>query len=329
MGRKRKPGTEWMPQRVYQGKSAYEYRPTSGECIRLAPLGASKAAVIRRYDDEVKKREILIGSFGNLVDEFFSSPAFVKLAKRTQQDYRRYSEAVVPVFGRIASNRIKPQHIRQYMDKRGTATEVQANREHSFMSKVFSWSYERGKVDLNPCLKVKKFTEQSRDRYITDEEYFAVLAEAPPMLQAAMEISYCCAARQGDVIALERSQLLDEGIFIKQGKTNKAQIKQWTDRLRAAVKLALTCHSVSSKRYVLANEKGQQITGTVLRSAYRKAKTRAAKKHPELSFDFTFHDIKARSISDWDGDKQKFSGHKTAAQVAIYDRKVPVVGTHE
>ncbi|WP_371419511.1 site-specific integrase [Hafnia paralvei] len=53
---------------------------------------------------------------------------------------------------------------------------------------------------------------------------------------------------------------------------------------------------------------------------------------PELSFDFTFHDLKAKGISDLEGsilDKQKISGHKTASQTALYDRKVeivPVVG---
>ena len=31
-------------------------------------------------------------------------------------------------------------------------------------------SYERGKVSLNPCLKVRIFTETPRRQYITDEE---------------------------------------------------------------------------------------------------------------------------------------------------------------
>jgi hypothetical protein len=56
------------------------------------------------------------------------------------------------------------------MDKREATSKVQANREHSFMSKVFSWGYERGKINLNPCLKVRKLTETARYRYITDDE---------------------------------------------------------------------------------------------------------------------------------------------------------------
>lgn len=36
---------------------------------------------------------------------------------------------------------------------------------------------------------------------------------------------------------------------------------------------------------------------------------------------FTFHDLKAKGISDFAGDKQRAGGHRTAAMVAVYDRK--------
>lgn len=55
-----------------------------------------------------------------------------------------------------------------------------------------------------------------------------------------MEIAYLCAARQADVLALTYSQLAENGIYIKQGKTGVAQIKSWTDLLRAAIKLSDT-----------------------------------------------------------------------------------------
>ncbi|WP_115115931.1 integrase [Serratia marcescens] len=52
----------------------------------------------------------------------------------------------------------------------------------------------------------------------------------------------------------------------------------------------------------------------------------------KLSFDFTFHALKANGISDLEGsltEKQAISGHKSISQTARYDRKtkiVPVVG---
>ncbi|MGL6000866.1 MAG: hypothetical protein ACRCZ4_01915 [Plesiomonas sp.] len=44
--------------------------------------------------------------------------------------------------------------------------------------------------------------------------------------------------------------------------------------------------------------------------------------------DFTFHDIKAKAISDVAGssrDKKRISGHKTEAKVAAYDRSIEIV----
>lgn len=215
------------------------------------------------------------------------------------------------------------------MDKRGAEHQVTANREKSFMSKVFSWGYERGKVTTNPCKGVKQFTETSRDRYINDAEYKAVLAAADSITAAITEISYCCAARISDVLSITREQIKDEGLYIKQGKTGKAQIKAWTPRLRSAIASAKAAQQTSSFGRVVANEAGQRITYDAFRERWKKAKLAAAKKSPTLNFDFTFHDIKAKAISDWDGDKKKFSGHKSESQVAIYDRKVEIVDSHE
>tara|TARA_B110000444_G_scaffold117435_1_gene110495 strand:+ start:856 stop:1011 length:156 start_codon:yes stop_codon:yes gene_type:complete len=36
--------------------------------------------------------------------------------------------------------------------------------------------------------------------------------------------------------------------------------------------------------------------------------------------DWTFHDLKAKAISDFQGDKQEFSGHKSRLQMEKYNR---------
>ncbi|EBV0766101.1 integrase, partial [Salmonella enterica subsp. enterica serovar Kirkee] len=57
---------------------------------------------------------------------------------------------------------------------------------------------------------------------------------------------------------------------------------------------------------------------------------RAAQRELNRQLDYTFHDIKAKAISDFEGssrDKQIFSGHKTESQVLIYDRKVQISPT--
>lgn len=103
------------------------------------------------------------------------------------------------------------------------------------MSRVFRWAYERGKVKMNPCQGVKQFKEQARTRYMSDREYKALLDVASTPVKIGMEIAYPCCARQGDVLDLKKSQLLEEGILIHQSKTAVTQIKAWTERLRAAI----------------------------------------------------------------------------------------------
>ncbi|HBB1303778.1 TPA: integrase, partial [Escherichia coli] len=135
-------------------------------------------------------------------------------------------------------DKIKPEHIRRYMDQRGLSSRTQANREKSFMSRVFRWGYERGYVQRNPCQGVKQFKEKARERYITDEEYQAVYEVSPDVVRVAMEIAYLCVARQSDVLSLQKDQLFDSGIYIRQGKTGVKQIKAWSPRLQKAIALA-------------------------------------------------------------------------------------------
>ncbi|BFI70441.1 hypothetical protein okayama9524_19530 [Yersinia pseudotuberculosis] len=237
----------------------------------------------------------------------------------------------------MSPDNIRPEHIRKYMDKRGITSRTQANREKTFLSRVYRWGYERGMVKGNPCRGVKQFTEKARDRYITDEEYDAVYQVAPDVVRVAMEIAYLCLARQADVLALRRDQLREPGIYIKQGKTAARQIKAWSERLRDAITLAesLPLKSGISSVYIIHQRTGLRYTRDGFNSKWRKAREVAKKTYPELDFNFTFHDLKAKGVSDLEGtlsEKQAISGHKNMGQTARYDRKikiVPVVGNQK
>lgn len=337
MARPRKnPADNWMPPRVRKGRSTYEFRAIDGGTIRLCSFGSSQADVWIAYEKLMVSQKSDT-TFTGLIKEFLVSGDFCDLASETQKDYRKYSSKIIAVFGKMSSNSIKPEHIRTYMDKRGIKSRIQANREKSFMSRVFRWGYERGKVKLNPCTGVKQFKEVSRERYITDEEYSAVYVFASDVVRIAMEIAYLCLARQADVLSLRRDQIKEAGLYIRQGKTGVKQIKAWTGRLQNAIALAgtLPLKPGISNVYLIHQRSGIRYTRDGFNSQWRKARKAAKESHPELDFNFTFHDLKAKGISDLTGtlyDKQVISGHKNASQTARYDRKVtvvPVVGGQE
>ncbi|KTJ10466.1 integrase [Enterobacter hormaechei subsp. steigerwaltii] len=332
-GKRKNPSDAILPPRVYRGKSKYEFHPATGGSINLCPLDSPVSLIWAKYEAALKGIEEKKNLSG-LIDDFFASADYHKLGNETRKDYKKYSRKLIPVFGKMDPDSVKPQHIRQYMDKRGVAAPVQANREKAFLSRVYGWAYERGMVKGNPCKGVRQFKEKERERYVTDEEYYALYEVSPTVVKVAMELAYLCLARQGDVLAVQKNQLLQEGIFIRQGKTAAKQIKAWSERLLAAVELAKTLplKNGMSSVYLIHQFNGRRYTRDGFNSRWQQAKEEAQKKHPHMLFDFTFHDLKAKGVSDLEGslqEKQQISGHKTITQTARYDRKVkivPVVG---
>lgn len=318
MGRKRSPENAWLPPQTYRGKSAFEFRPRIGGTVILAPLDAPASAVWAAWEKHNTEAKPTIAA---MAKQYFLSAQFRDLAPRTQRDHEEYWARLDKVFGHMDPAKLTPVSVRRYMDLR--SAKVQANRERSFLQTLYAWGVERGFAASNPVQQVKKFSERARDRYITDAEYQAIYDHASLNVRAAMEISYLCAARMGDVLRLTIPQLHEDGIFIRQNKTGKKQIKRWTPRLRAAVDLARSQPSSIGTMFVLHDKNGQALSKSALQWGWAKALVDAKLKDADIHF----HDLKAKGISDFEGDKKKFSGHQSDAMVARYDRKVPIVDT--
>lgn len=323
MGRPRKnPKDAQLPPRVTKNKYSYVWKPKGTKLsVTLGKIrNTSMSRLWQRYEEEMAKHHDVM-TFAKLWSMFLDSPTFTELAARTQTDYRQHQKKLLAVFGKMKADDIKIEQVRVYMDKRGGTSKNQANQEVSSMSRVYGWGYERGYVRGNPCKGIRKFTLKSRDIYITDEEYQAIYDVAPTSLRVGMEIAYLCAARVSDVLSLTWSQITDDGIFIQQGKTGIKQIKGWTDRLHNAIELA---KSMCGETTVICSSKRTKYSKSGFNILWENARSVAGLKLGR-KLHCTFHDIKAKSISDYEGssrEKQLFSGHKTESQVLIYDRRV-------
>ena len=310
----------WMPKRVYLKGNFYVFNPPQGGSITLCRADKKQSEVWAAYEKLINE-DSLTFTVSKLLSEFFESSDFKDLSALTRSDYRKNSKNILLVFGKMRAEMVEPKHIRAYMDKRGLSSRIQANREKAFFSRAFRWAYERGKVHQNPCHGVKQYKERSRTRYITDIEYDLVYKCATPAIKVAMELSYLCAARKGDILTMRWDQILDEGVFIQQGKTGVKQIKLWSPRLQKVVKAAKQLHSDQYRAFVVVKADGYPYTDSGFSTAWYEVmkKARAESGWP---LDFTFHDIKAKAISDVGGssrDKQLVSGHKTESQVNVYD----------
>ncbi len=113
---------------------------------------------------------------------------------------------------------------------------------------------------------------------------------SPDVVRVAMEIAYLCVARQSDVLSLQKDQLFDSGIYIRQGKTGVKQIKAWSPRLQKAIALArsLPLKTGISSLFVIHQTTGGKYTRDGFNSRWRDVKAAAQEKYPHLQIDFTF-----------------------------------------
>ncbi|MBI4695510.1 MAG: tyrosine-type recombinase/integrase [Gammaproteobacteria bacterium] len=304
----------------------------------MAALTASRAEVLAAHRS-VLAEITTSGTMADLIKAYFASSNFEDLALETRKSYERQRDAggvgLLAVFGKMRCNALKTTHVRQYVDKVGSRlnartgkrTTTMANRYLALLSVICVWGLQRGYIEHNPCEGVDRFSERARDRYVTDAEYAAVFNAASTPIRAAMEIAYLCAARLSDVLKLTTFELREEGVYIRQGKTAKRQIKAWSPRLKGAIEMCRAEAPAGATR-VVCNKKGNGYTRNGFESAWARLREDLAPKGAAV--DWTFHDLKAKGISDFEGDKRKFSGHATERMVALYDRKptlVPTIGS--
>ena len=204
----------------------------------------------------------------------------------------------------------------------------QANKEIGVISQIFAFGCRMGFCETNPALNVKKHEMRDRDRYITDKEFIALHDGAPRYLQIMMELSYYCALRKSDTLALRREHVLDDGLLCQDAKASASKkktvtsLRAWTDGLRETIRKAT---SVISHRGYIVHKNGRQPSRTTINRDWAKAKKAAGLDYPQgHELHLTFHDIKAKSISDFDGNDQEkttFSGHSSIKMMRVYSRK--------
>jgi integrase len=154
---------------------------------------------------------------------FERSAQFQTLAPATQDNYKLHRRLICEQLGELPAEDIDTPLLREYLDTFIDNKPTTGNRRIQYLGSVFTWGYERAlcsQIKLPRLLKTK-----ARERYVSDEEYFAILELAEERdalyLAAMMEIIYICRARASEVRNLNWSDISDEGVFIDRGKGSK------------------------------------------------------------------------------------------------------------
>lgn len=247
----------------------------------------------------------------------YRKEVFPTKAPRTVRDNEAELAKLEAVFGAMPIDKIKPHHIKRYLEERGKTAKIRANREKALFSHIFNFAREYGYTDApNPCAGVKGHKETGRDRYIEDAEYKAVRDKAHFSLQDAMDMAYLTGQRPADLFKLNCIDIQNGELLVTQNKTGKklciavvGELKDLIQRIQGRQTFSVGCDAL------LQDGNGQRLSYGVLRVRFDKARKDAA-------VDFQFRDIRAKSATDSEdlARAQKLLGHKARSMTERYTR---------
>ena len=255
------------------------------------------------------------GSMPELIERVLAHHS-KKLATNTQSQYRIAGEKLKKFMAEFSPEQVKSKHVAA-IKMHLADTPNMANRVLSVLRIVFQYAVEWQLCESNPCIGIKRHDEAKRDRYITDAEYSAIYAAAPPRLQIIMDLLYLTGQRIGDVLSIRYADLTPDGIAFTQQKTNARLVVGWSPDLRATVERARTLHGNLRALTLLHNRRGKAPDYSTTKIQWSRACEKASVTDAHI------HDLRAKALTDAKQqgfNPQTLAGHTSEAMTDRYIR---------
>jgi integrase len=306
-----------LPACCYQRHGAVYY-VKRGQWTRLGPA-SDLPRVLAEY---ARLQSHGTGGMAALIEEALPTltdgraPATVKL-------YTLAARKLQAILAEFAPHQVQPMHVAQL--RRGMAdTPVMANRCLSVLRMVFDYAVEEQMLDANPCIGAKRNHQPKRTRRITVAEFRAIRAAASDRLQIVMDLCLHTGQRIGDVLTIQRADLTDDGIYVKQQKTGAELVVRWTAELRVVVESAKAAHGRVASMWLVKGMGSKRMAYAPIWRDWRAACKAAGVTGANI------HDLRAMSGTEAKRqglDARALLGHTSERMTAQYlrDRELPIV----
>lgn len=299
-----------LPPCMYLKHGAY-YLVKKGKWVRL---DSDYQGALMAYAKAVGGRGS--GGMSALIDEALDSMR-QRLAKNTIALYEDVAKKLKNHLAEFEPREVLPRHVAALKMHTATTPNM-SNRMISFLRSVFSYALERQLVDSNPCIGIKRHAEKQRDRYVTDDELYAILDASSADMRCIYEMCYLTGQRIGDVLAIKMTDISDAGISFKQQKTGARLIVEMTPDLQGLIeRVAALPRRIRGSTLFCARSAGKPVSYGTVAHAFRLACAKAKVTG------VTIHDLRAKSLTDTDdqgNDAQKLSGHTDPKMTRRYLR---------
>lgn len=304
-----------LPPCVYQKHGAFWY-VKKGKWTRL---GAELSEALAEYARLISQRA---GGMGAMIEELL--PAVLRGKKpATVNQYRIAARRLAEILAEFSPDQVRPVHVAQIQTS-FEETPAVANRTVTVLRLLFDRALKAGYIESNPCTGIRPVPIKARDRLLTWAEYKAIHAKAGERLRVIMELCVLTGQRIGDVLAIRRADLTNEGIAFQQAKTGKRLIVAWSPELRRAVDRAKALTPGFVPMTLFYGKANQPPGYKIIWHQWKRACKAAGVENANI------HDLRALAGTEADRqgiDAQALLGHTDAKMTRRYlrDRSAKVV----
>jgi integrase len=201
-----------------------------GEQKKLAEGRDNKKAALKKFHE----LQLLVAEAPESADMRVASvcDAFLQWSERHQaaETYRGYSfyvQCFCEACGYLPVADLRPYHVTKWMDSKAWGPTSQFNAVRA-AQRVFNWAVKEKLLPQNPIKGMERPRQQSRDTYVSDEEFRILLRGGAPAFRLFLFALRQTGARPSEVRNLTWNQVLqDRWVLSKHktvGKTQKPRV---------------------------------------------------------------------------------------------------------
>ncbi|MFQ5779935.1 MAG: tyrosine-type recombinase/integrase [Nitrospiria bacterium] len=284
-----KRGKVWWMAISHQGRQIR--RPTGTANRRLAEAILAKVTVTMiegRFFDTLEEKE---RTFKEMMERYMREVASKK-APKTHQRHQSSLKHLLPYFGEKPLAEVNPKLISAYKVKRHEekASAETINKELGLMKAAFNvaileWEWCRD----NPVRRVAmERVNNTRVRYLTDEEFGNLLGHCPDWLKPIVLVARYTGMRRENIVTLKWNQIdLSRKVIILQQTKNGDRLGMPLCEKLVKLLKAMNRRRDNRSDYVFKQADGSPYNGSAVGVAFG----RVCRKKAGIS-DFRFHDLR-------------------------------------
>ena len=267
---------------------------------------------------ELRKKKILLRE---IIDD---AVAYASARNRSAKDYRIKGNLLAKGLGSLALDEITPHRLEAWIEARRTSPAT-FNRYKAFLSLAYRLAVRNGKAEVNVARSIEHKREPSgRKRFLSREEYQAVIARLSPERAAAVTLSVFTGMR-----LMEQYSLAWEQVDWKRAEIRLTRTKNGDERTVPLNSVALEAlESLEGREGPVFPRKfggKKAVHPQWYKEALAAAGIRGASWHTNRHTFCSWHAMAGTPLKTI----QELAGHKTISITARYSHLGPDYATRE